>query len=126
VMSEAHSRRHCSRLYLAMTTLIILPSVGRKTSAPRTCLTDSHLYLPPVSRRTGLQHHNQTHAPQQTIMAAVAAAVAAAAAVEAAAVVAAAEEEAAVEAEEEVVVVVVAARVAPSAASCWRPSGWNC
>ena len=73
---------------------------------------------------TGLQHHNQTHAPQQTIMAVAAAVAAAAAAVEAAAVVAAAAEEAAVEAEEEVVV--VAARVAPSAASCWRPSGWNC
>jgi hypothetical protein len=46
---------------------------------------------------------------------------------------AAAEEEAEVAAEEEAEaaeaaaeVEVVAARVAPSAASCWRHSGWNC
>jgi hypothetical protein len=32
----------------------------------------------------------------------------------------------AAEAEEEEVVAVVAARVAPSAASCWRQSAWNC
>ena len=71
-----------------MTTLTILPPVGRKTSAPRTCLTDSDLYLSPVSQRTGLQH-NQTHAPPQTIMALAALAALAAAAVSAAAAVAA-------------------------------------
>src|SRR5262245_28212361 len=75
----------------------------------------------------GLPAHRSTASqpdpcPQQTIMPAEAAAKTSAAE---AAVEPATEAAAAAEAEEEVVAV-VAARVAPSAASCWRQSAWNC